>query len=90
MKEVSQTRQFARELKRIAACGKDLNKLKQIVSQLAKGEQLEPSCRDHALTGKWKPSRDCHVEPDWILIYTIDNEGLRLERIGTHSDLFKM
>lgn len=86
MKEVSQTRQFTRDLKRIAARGKDLNKLKNIVSQLVNGEPLPPSCRDHALTGKWKLYRDCHVEPDWILIYTIDNESLRLERTGTHSD----
>jgi mRNA interferase YafQ len=90
MKKVSQTKQFAKDLKRIAKRGKDLNKLKQVVSRLAKGEPLEASCRDHALIGKWKPSRDCHIEPDWILIYTIDDEKLRLERTGTHSDIFKM
>ncbi len=88
MKEVSQTRQFARDLKRIAARGKDMDKLKKIVFQLANGEALPPSCRDHALTGKWKSARDCHIEPDWILIYTSDDESLRLERTGSHNDLF--
>lgn len=90
MKKVSQTKQFAKDVKRMAKRGKDLNKLKQVVSCLAIGEPLETNRRDHALTGKWKPSRDCHIEPDWILIYTIDDEKLRLERTGTHSDLFKM
>jgi mRNA interferase YafQ len=90
MKEVSQTRQFERDLKLITTRGKDLNKLKRIVAQLANGEPLPPNCRDHALIGKWKSARDCHIEPDWILIYTIDDENLRLERTGTHSDLFKM
>ncbi len=90
MKKVSQTKQFAKDLKLMAKRDKDLNKLKHVVSCLAKGELLETRYRDHALTGKWKPSRDCHIEPDWILIYTIDDESLRLERTGTHSDLFKM
>lgn len=90
MKNLSQTKQFAKDLKRMSKRGKDLNKLKHVVSRLAKGEPLEASCRDHALVGNWKPSRDCHIEPDWILIYTIDEQNLRLERTGTHSDLFKM
>ena len=89
MKKVSQTKQFLRDVKKAAKRGKDLNKLKRIVSTLAKGEPLEASYRDHSLTGKWKPSRDCHIEPDWILIYTADEENLLLERTGTHSDLFR-
>lgn len=90
MKNLSQTKQFAKDLKRMAKRGKDLNKLKNVVSHLVKVQPLDASCRDHALTGNWKPSRDCHIEPDWILIYTIDDENVRLERTGTHSDLFKM
>lgn len=89
MRKVSQTRQFSRDLKRIAKRGKDLNKLKRVVGLLAKDEPLEPRHRDHALTGNWKHSRDCHIEPDWLLIYTLGDESLRLERTGTHSDLFK-
>ncbi len=89
MRKVSQTRQFSRDLKRVAKRGKNLNKLKQVVTLLAKDQPLEPRHRDHALTGNWKQSRDCHIEPDWILIYTLDNDSLRLERTGTYSDLFK-
>jgi mRNA interferase YafQ len=44
--------------------------------------------RDHALIGNWKGSRDCHIEPDWLLIYTLDSDLLILERTGSHSDLF--
>lgn len=89
MKRVSQTTQFARDIKRMRKRGKNLSKLQSVVKQLAEGKQLHSKHRDHALVGPWKPARDCHVEPDWILIYTADDDSLRLERIGTHSDLFK-
>jgi mRNA interferase YafQ len=89
MRKVSQARQFARDLKRVAKRGKNLDKLKRIVTLLAQDEPLEPRHRDHALTGNWKRSRDCHIEPDWLLLYTLNDESLRLERTGTHSDLFK-
>ncbi len=89
MKQVSQTRQFSRDVKRMRKRGKELHKLRVVVEILARGDQLPPQCRDHPLIGQWQPARDCHVEADWILIYTAGEEYLRLERTGTHSDLFK-
>ena len=89
MKKVSQTTQFSKDVKRIRKRGKDLEKLQKIVELLAEGTTLPANHRDHSLTGRWQASRDCHVEADWILIYTDDKESLRLERTGTHSDLFK-
>ena len=89
MKRVFQTTQFGRDVKRMRKRGKDLAKLQEIVSQLASGTPLASKHRDHPLVGEWRPSRDCHVEPDWILIYTADDESLRLERTGTHADLFR-
>jgi mRNA interferase YafQ len=89
MKKVSQTRQFARDIKRTRKRGRDLDKLREIVRILAEGTPLPATCRDHPLIGPWRPSRDCHIEADWILIYSTDGESLRLERTGTHSDLFK-
>ena len=89
MKQVSQTKQFARDIKRMKKRGKDLEKLKDIVKKLVQGKVLPQKNKDHALVGSWKPSRDCHIEPDWLLIYTTDDDSLRLERTGTHSDLFK-
>ena len=89
MKKLSQTTQFAKDIKRIQKRGKKVAKLKSIVMALANGESLDPKHRDHPLVGSWKNARDCHVEPDWVLIYTVDTHSLRLERTGTHSDLFK-
>ncbi len=78
MKAVFQTSQFKRDLKRIKKRGKDLNKLKEVVSAIADGEVLQERHRDHALNGNWSGSRDCHIEPDWILIYRADGEFLFL------------
>jgi len=89
MKEVVQTRQFSRDVQRMRKRGKDLHQLRKLVRLLAADTPLPPSHRDHPLIGPWRASRDCHIEPDWILIYTADKDALRLERTGTHSDLFK-
>ena len=89
MKKVSQSTRFAKDLKRMRKRGKDIDKLKVIVKILAQRKPLDSRHRDHPLTGSWKNSRDCHVEPDWVLIYTSDEHSLRLERTGSHSDLFK-
>jgi len=89
MKRGSQTSQFSRDIKRMKKRGKNLAKLRKIVKEVALGNPLPPKNRDHALIGSWQPSRDYHIEPDWILIYTTDENTLRLERTGTHSDLFK-
>jgi mRNA interferase YafQ len=89
MKKVSQTRQFFRDVKRMQKRGKYLEKLQEIVKHLAEGTPLPANHRDHPLIGPWQLSRDCHIEADWILIYTADQDSLRLERTGTHSDLFK-
>jgi mRNA interferase YafQ len=89
MKAIFQTSQFKKDFKRIKKRGKDLNKLKDVVSAMANSEALQERHRDHALSGNWLGSRDCHIEPDWILIYRIDGEFLFLERTGSHSDLFR-
>ncbi len=89
MKKVSQTKQFSRDVHRMRKRGKDLKKLQEIVKLLAEGISLQTNHRDHPLIGPWQSSRDCHIEADWILIYTADKDSLRLERTGTHSDLFK-
>ena len=89
MKTLSQTTQFARDVKRMIRRGKDLAKLHAVVRKLSHGEPLDPKHRDHPLRGEWKNSRDCHIDGDWVLIYTADAASLRLERTGTHSDLFQ-
>ena len=81
--------QFKKDYKRIKKQDKDLQKLKIIIDLLTSGQPLEEKYRDHQLSGKWKGHRDCHIEPDWILIYRLTSDSLFLERMGSHSDLFK-
>jgi len=85
---LSQTNQFKKDIKRALKRGKDLAKLKAVVDLLLAGQSLPPKNRDHPLGGSWAGHRDCHIEPDWILIYKILEAEIRLERTGTHSDLF--
>lgn len=70
--------------------GKDLAKLKYVVNELANQRPLDEKYRDHELTGNYRNFRECHVEPDWLLIYRIEKGELTLAlvRTGTHSDLF--
>ena len=69
---------------------KNLDLLKQIVFKLANQISLDEKYRDHELTGKYKGFRECHIEPDWLLIYLVENDSLTLTltRTGSHSDLF--
>ncbi len=68
--------------------GKDLLKLQFVIRTLADGKLLPNRFRNHKLTGNYKDLSECHVEPDWLLIYEIKNNILYLVRTGTHSDLF--
>jgi len=63
-------------------------KLREMILLLAEGQPLPPRCKDHSLGGEWMHFRDCHIEPDWLLIYKIEGNVLHLVRTGTHSDLF--
>ena len=80
--------QFKKDYKRIRKQNKDLYKLRAVIEILASGQLLEPKYHDHQLSGNWKGHRDCHIEPDWILIYRITADDLYLERTGSHSELF--
>jgi mRNA interferase YafQ len=68
--------------------GKQEEKLSKVVEIIAAGESLSAKYRDHNLSGEWADRRECHIEPDWLLIYYIRDNDLILERTGTHSDLF--
>lgn len=89
MRSLRYTGQFKRDAKRLKKRGKDMNKLRHVIDLLLAGGLLPQELKDHPLKGEWKPSRDLHIEADWILIYCIEDNILRLERAGTHSDLFK-
>lgn len=86
--KLSQTSQFKQDIKRLIRQGKDQKKLIAVVEILLAGKPLPPRNQDHPLKGAWKGRRDCHIEPDWILIYRKTEDELRLERTGNHGDLF--
>lgn len=86
--KISQSTQFKRDIKQLKKRGKDLQKLKSVIDLLAASQPLPPKNRDHALTGNWVGWRDCHLEPDWLLIYKPASDELILGRTGSHSDLF--
>jgi mRNA interferase YafQ len=81
--------QFRRDAKRMQRRGKDMSKLRTVIQLILQGEPLPERLRDHALSGDWSHHRDCHIEPDWLLIYRVVGEEVRFERTGTHSDLFR-
>ena len=89
MRKVSYSGQFKKDLKLAEKRGKDINKLQEIILLLVQGKRLPAQLKDHPLTGNWKPRRDLHIEPDWLLIYKIDNDTVHFDRTGSHSDLFK-
>ena len=89
MRSISRTSQFKKDVKKAEKRGKDLKKLRIVLDLLIDGKLLPDSLRDHALQGEFKGSRDLHIEPDWLLIYTLEKDHLRLERTGTHADLFR-
>ena len=82
---------FKKDYKRAMRRGEDIAKLDETIQQLANGETLPATMRDHELAGKWIRHRECHLAPDWLLIYTIQNDVLVLEltRTGSHADLFE-
>ena len=82
------TNKFKKDFKRMARRGYDERKLYNIVNLLLKGEKLPAKYADHSMAGNWAGRRDCHISPDWVLIYCIRGDDLILERTGTHSDLF--
>ncbi|MHB8930289.1 MAG: type II toxin-antitoxin system YafQ family toxin [Melioribacteraceae bacterium] len=81
--------QFKKDFKKIQSQGKNISQLKIVIETLLKKQLLETKFMDHKLVGKWKNHRDCHIEPDWLLIYRLTEDALYLERTGSHAELFK-
>jgi mRNA interferase YafQ len=89
MRKPSFTRRFEKDLKRMGKRGKELQKIKEVMGQLIAEEQLAERYRDHTLIGNYQGRRECHIEPNWLLIYKLEEENIIFERTGTHSDLFE-
>ena len=88
MKHIRRTSQFKKDVRRLQKRGYDLDRLKRVIEKLAHNDPLDAQYADHALQGNFKGLRDCHIKPDWLLIYKNAPDELVLVRTGTHSDLF--
>ena len=90
MYKIIQTNQFKKDLKRVKRQGKDLTRLEKVVDMLSAGKTLPLKYNNHTLKGNFNGIYNCHIEPDWLLLYKIYNDQLILEltRTGSHSNLF--
>ncbi len=82
------TNRFKKDLERMIKHGKNGGKARYVLSSLIEERPLESVFHDHPLSGDWTDRRECHIEPDWLLIYKIEKDRIIFERTGTHSDLF--
>lgn len=85
---IRQATRFRRDVKRLQRQGANLAKLQAVVTALAVEAPLDERYRDHALVGNWRGFRECHIQPDWLLIYRVAGEELQLARTGSHAELF--
>jgi len=88
MRTIRRTSQFKKDVRGMKKRGGDLSKLKEVLGKIISGQQLEAKYRDHVLVGQYKGTRECHIEPDWLLIYELAQSEVVLIRTGTHADLF--
>ena len=88
MLPIRPTSRFKRDLKKAIKQGRDLKKLGAVLKKLSVPQPLPVVFKDHKLKGKWSDFRECHIEPDWLLVYTITDFELRPARLGSHSELF--
>ena len=88
--EIQFNSQFKKDLKLAKKQNKDIDKLMSVIEKIARGESLEAKFKDHELKGNLKGCRECHVDPDWLLIYSLHDAilVLLLSRVGSHADLF--
>lgn len=91
MLKIVASKQFRKDLKLAMRRGLDISSLQNVVDAISRRQVLDSKYNDHELSGYFKGYRECHVEPDWLLIYRVDDKVLKLFllRTGTHSDLFK-
>ena len=86
---IQYTTQFKKDYKKVQKQNKEIEKLKFLIEKILSETTLDEQYKDHNLTGKWKNYRECHITPDWLLIYKKTAELLILVRTGSHSELFK-
>lgn len=83
------TKRFEKDYKKSLKSGRDMARLKHVMSWIANEQTLPPALRDHKLIGNYQDRRECHLAGDWLLIYKVDRESVIFERTGSHSELLK-
>jgi mRNA interferase YafQ len=89
MKNFDTTKRMDKDMKRLAKRLYDMSKLSAVVKKLRLGEPLDPKFKNHKLSGEYKDYYDLHIEPDWVLLYRLDDDCVHLCRTGTHADLLE-
>lgn len=89
MLKISTTKQFEKDVLRAKKRGQDIKKLIAVIEKLEQNIDLPPKNRNHKLKGNYADRWECHINPDWLLIYKKTKKEIRLERTGSHADLFK-
>jgi len=89
MLKIVYTNQFLKDSKLMKKRNLDLSKLAEVINLLVTGDVLPERYKDHPLQGKYSSKRECHIQPDWLLVYSVVGDELRLARTGSHADLYK-
>jgi mRNA interferase YafQ len=90
MRKLKTTTRFEKDYKKALKSGRDLARLKRVMTWLACEQELPPALRDHKLVGNYQGRRECHLAGDWLLIYKLDGDTVIFERTGSHSELLNM
>ena len=90
MRKLKTTTRFEKDYKKALKSGRDLARLKRVMTWIACEQELPPELRDHKLVGNYQGRRECHLAGDWLLIYKLDGDTVIFERTGSHSELLKM
>ena len=88
MRTIRRSSKFKKDLRKAQSQGRDLELLKDVIRTLQEGRMMAARHRDHSLSSNWEDHRECHVTPDWLLVYQVTETELRLVRLGSHSELF--
>ena len=89
MKTLQTTKQLKKDVNKLKRQGKDFNKLNIVLEAICEDKELETKYRDHKLVGKYQKARECHIEPDWLFLYEMHKDIVKLRRTGSHAELFK-
>lgn len=88
MRGLKITTQFKKDLKKAKKQGRNIDLLGSLIKSLQQGHELDEKYQDHYLGGNWKDHRECHIAPNWLLIYKTTDSEIRLARVGSHAELF--